>query len=191
MIDGGDKKMNCWKTINFEKEFGQNRIHLISFLISILTFIILFVPYSIIHGTTSVNKNGFIPFAIVFAMLPSIHSFMHILPLIITNKRKKINEKSKSILRPKLTYYPKSYLSKELSLIVALAPTLFITIPGIVASFLFAEYYVLILVLTSLNVGVSFTDFLYVFHITKAPKKSLIENENDGFAILVKPDKLT
>ncbi|MBT2218216.1 DUF3267 domain-containing protein [Virgibacillus dakarensis] len=178
--------MNCWKSINFKKEFGLTRIYTISFLISLLTFIFLYVPLSIIHGTTSVNESGIILFGIAFILLPAIHSFMHILPLIMTNKRAKTSDKAKKVMLPNLMYYPKSYLSKQLSLMVALAPTLFITIPGIVASYLFVDYYVYILLFTAFHIGISFSDFLYVIHITKAPKKALIENENDGFTILVK-----
>ncbi|WP_106498101.1 DUF3267 domain-containing protein [Lentibacillus sp. Marseille-P4043] len=178
--------MNCWKSINLKKEFGLTRIYFISFLISIMAFIFLYVPLSIIHGSTKVNEAGIIPFGIAFIMLPIIHSFMHILPLILTNKRTKMNIKSKKMLLPKLTYHPIAYLSKPLSLFVSLAPTLFITIPGIVASYFFVDYYVYILLFSAFHIGISFTDFLYVVHITKAPKKSFIENEHDGFVILVK-----
>lgn len=178
--------MNCWKSINFKKEFGLNRIYFISFMIGLMAFIFLYVPFSIIHSTASVNELGIIPFGIAFILLPAIHSFMHILPLIMTNKRAKMPNKAKKFILPTLTYYPKSYLSKQLSMMVAMAPTLFITLPGIVASYIFVDYYVYILIFTSFHIGISFTDFLYVIHITKAPKKSFIENENESFAILVK-----
>ncbi|MEN1970268.1 DUF3267 domain-containing protein [Lentibacillus sp. N15] len=178
--------MNCWKTINFHKEFGLTRIYSISLLVGLVAFIFLYVPLSIVHGTPNMNKNGIIPFGLLLILLPGIHSFMHILPLIITNKRAKMNEKAKKFALPSLTYYPASRLSKQLSVLVALAPTFFLTLPGIIASYVLIDYDVYILLITAFHIGISFTDFLYIIHLTKAPKQAVIENENGGFAILIK-----
>lgn len=178
--------MNCWKSINFTKEFGINRLYFLSFLIGLLSFIFLFIPFSSIHGTTHVNEFGIVPFLGLVILLPTIHSFMHILPLIMMNKRTKINFNFKKSILPTCKYHAKTFLSKPMSLMVASAPTLFVTVPGIVASLVFADYYVYILLLTAIHIGSSFTDFLYIMHISKAPKRAYIESENEGFAILVK-----
>lgn len=178
--------MNCWKSINFTKEFGVNRLYLLSFLIGLLSFIFLFVPFSSIHGTTHVNEFGILPFLGLIILLPTIHSFMHILPLIMMKKRINIYFNLKKNIIPTCKYHSKTFLSKPISLMVAFAPTLFITIPGIYASLVFADYYVYILLFTAIHIGASFTDFLYILHISKAPKRAFIESENDGFAILVK-----
>ncbi|WP_099157336.1 DUF3267 domain-containing protein [Virgibacillus ndiopensis] len=178
--------MNCWKSININKEFGLNRIYFISFLIGLTTFIFLYVPFSIIHDSTNVNESGIIPFTAAIIMLPVLHSFMHILPLIMMKKRTKLNYKLKSRIKPSFTYFPMAYLTKPVSLFVALAPTLFITLPGLIASYLFHDFYVYILLFTSIHIGFSFMDFLYAIHIIKAPKRAFIENGNGGFDILVK-----
>src|SRR5699024_8819702 len=83
----------------------------------------------------------------------------------------------------------KSQLTKKVSLMVALAPTILITIPGIAASYMVADFYVYILLFTSVHIGISFIDFLYVVNIAKAPKKSFIENDRNGFDILIKASK--
>src|SRR5699024_12097165 len=97
--------------------------------------------------------------------------------------------KTKNKKLPIFTYYTKSQLTKKVSLMVALAPTILITIPGIAASYMVAEFYVYILLFTSVHIGISFIDFLYVVHIAKAPKKSFIENDRNGFDILIKASK--
>lgn len=178
--------MNCWKSVNIAKEFGYNRIFLISFLIGLLTFIILYVPISILHGASQVKESGFLPFAMALLLLPTIHSLTHILPLIMMNKRIKIICKKKRWITPVFNYNTRYHLTKKTSLIVALAPTIFITVPGIVASYIFKDFYVYFLLFTAVHIGISFMDILYVSHILKAPKKAFIENRNDEFDILIK-----
>ncbi|MFD1037658.1 DUF3267 domain-containing protein [Virgibacillus byunsanensis] len=181
--------MNCWKTINIKKEFGTNRVYLASFLIGLISFIVMFVPFSIFHHTASINDFGVLPLILAIVMLPTLHSFMHILPLIVMNKRAKLIYKSKNKLVPVFYYYTKAHLSKNASLLVAVAPTILITIPGIIATYLFPSIYVYILIFTAFHIGITFIDFLYIIHITKAPKKSVIENGSNGFDILVKAQK--
>ncbi|MEC5423699.1 DUF3267 domain-containing protein [Virgibacillus sp. C22-A2] len=178
--------MNCWKSINLTKEFGHSRLYIVSFLIGLLSFIFLYVPISIAQGTNHTNEAGFLPFIISLILLPTLHSLMHILPLILMKKRLKIIYKGKNKILPILNYYTKFHLTKKASLIVALAPTLLITIPGIAASYLFIDYSVYILLFTCVHIGITFIDFLYVLYIVKAPKKAFIENGNDGFDILIK-----
>lgn len=178
--------MNCWKSINFTKEFGLNRLYFLSFLIGLLSFVFLYVPFSSIHGTTHVNELGIVAFFGLIILMPTIHSFMHILPLTMMNKRTKIYFNLKKSIIPTFKYHAKTFLSKPMSLMAASAPILFITIPGIFASLIFAEYYVYILLFTAIHIGASFTDYLYILHITKAPKHAFIESEYEGFTILVK-----
>lgn len=178
--------MNCWKSININKEFGLNRLYLLSFLIGLGAFIFLYLPFSIIHGTTEINDLGIIPLIIALLCLPTIHSLMHILPLIMMNKRAKLIFMRKNKLFPIINYYTKKHLTKKASIVVALAPTMLLTIPGLMASFLYADYYVYFLIFTAIHIGITLTDFLYVINISKAPKHSYIESTNDEISILVK-----
>lgn len=178
--------MNCWKSINLVKEFGYNRLLLVSFLIGLLAFIVLFVPVSIAHSGEHVKQSGILPFVVSLVLLPTIHSLTHILPLIIMNKRIKVVYKTKTWLLPVFNYYTKYHLTKKASLFVTLAPTFLITIPAITASWVFAGYYVYILLFTAVHIGISFLDILYASYIIKAPRSAYIENSNDGFDILLK-----
>lgn len=178
--------MNCWKSVNLVKEFGYNRLFLVSFLIGLLTFIVLYVPASIIHGTSHVKESGFLPFVIALLLLPTLHSLTHILPLIIMNKRVKVIYKTKKWIVPVFSYNTKYHLTKKASLIVAIAPTIFLTVPSMTASYISKDYYVYYLLFTAVHIGISFLDLLYINHIIKAPKKAFIENRNDEFDILIK-----
>ncbi|WP_164669576.1 DUF3267 domain-containing protein [Virgibacillus doumboii] len=178
--------MNCWKTVNLNKEFGINRLYLLSFLIGLLTFIFLYVPFSVMHNSVNINEFGIFPLMIALFFLPIIHAFMHILPLNMMNNRAKLLYSRKNVLFPYVNYYTKKPVPKKVSLLAAFAPTMFITIPGIMATYIFAEYYVYFLLFTSVHIAITFTDFLYIINISKAPKQSLIENNNNEFAILIK-----
>ncbi|MBM7601695.1 hypothetical protein JOC34_004123 [Virgibacillus halotolerans] len=178
--------MNCWKSINLVKEFGYYRLLFISFLIGLFAFILLYVPVSISHHASHVKESGFLVFIVALLLLPAIHSLTHIFPLIIMNKQVKIVCKVKNRLLPVFSYYTKYLLTKRTSLFVALAPTLFITIPGIAASCFYVDYYVYILLFTAAHIGFSFLDILYVANIVKAPKRAYIEYGDNGFDILLK-----
>lgn len=177
--------MHCWKSVNLKKDFGRNRLYIVSLLISIFMFILLYVPFSIIHGHVHINENGILPLLVAIAILPTIHSFMHILPLIIMNKRVKVIYYKKYKLLLIFNYYTKTHLTKKASLFIAIAPTLFLTLPGLIASYLFPSLTVYFLILTSIHIGLTFIDFLYMIHIIESPKQSFIDNRSNEFDILV------
>lgn len=181
--------MNCWKSINITKEFGLNRLYMISFLLGLLSFIFLYVPFSILHGDIRVNESGIIPLVIGLLFLPTIHTFMHILPLIIMNKRVKLKLKKSKKLLCLFTYYTKAHITKKATFVTLLTPSVFITLPGVIASYIFADYYVYWLIFAAVHIGISFSDFLSVLYIAKAPKAAFIENVNNGFDILIKAAK--
>ncbi|MUK90076.1 DUF3267 domain-containing protein [Ornithinibacillus sp. L9] len=177
--------MNCLKSINLHKEYGKQWIRFISCLTGLLAFVFMYVPATIIHGGNQVNESGVFYLIIALIFLLPLHSFVHKLPLLMVKKKnstKNIKKKSKRITNR----YPHIQLSKMHFLLVALAPTIIVTIPGILASFLIPEFYVFILIFTSIHIGITFIDFIYIFHIARAPKEAFVENGNEGFHILLK-----
>ncbi|RDW18186.1 hypothetical protein CWR48_11400 [Oceanobacillus arenosus] len=178
--------MNCWKSVSSTKEFGHNRLFISSSLVAILTFMLLYVPYSIIHGVHYVDEAGTIPFIITLCMLPLLHMSMHILPLIVMKKRVKLTFNQSKVIGLPINYYVKSFLTKKTAIIVAISPTIFLTLPGLISSFYFSDYYVYILLVTCLHIGISFIDFWYIKQIIQAPKTAYIEKGHDGLDILMK-----
>src|SRR5699024_11660126 len=75
----GGSELNCWKTINVNKEMGVGRIYFVSFFIGLLTFMFLFVSFSFYHHHASQNFNWFLPFRIFLISLLTIHSVTIIL----------------------------------------------------------------------------------------------------------------
>ncbi|RYG72859.1 DUF3267 domain-containing protein [Lentibacillus lipolyticus] len=178
--------MNCLKIINLNKQYGLNRLYLQSFLTGLLAFVFLYVPISIKHGMADLDESGIFPLLTAILFMPFIHVFMHMLPLIMINKQARLIYKQNTIFFSNINYYTKKYVSKKASLLAAVSPTLLITVPGVMAAYFFSDYYVYFLIFTSIHIGMTFTDFLYILYISKAPKGAYIENSNNEIAILVK-----
>jgi hypothetical protein len=177
--------MNCWKSVNLDKQYGNGWIKLISIFTTLISFLFLFVGFSIMHKEFQVTDSGIILFILVVILLPTLHSFMHILPLFIVKRRINLAIIRKKAL-PVFTFYTEDHFSKNAYIISALTPTVLITIPGFIASLLFPSIYIYFLLTTSINIGISFLDFLFIHHIIKAPKNAYIENSDEGFDILLK-----
>ncbi|KGX92603.1 hypothetical protein N781_14830 [Pontibacillus halophilus JSM 076056 = DSM 19796] len=177
--------LNCWKTVNINKDFGSDRIFMVSFLLGTFSFMFLYVPFSMIHHQPALEDHGLLPLALALFLLPSIHKLTHILPLVLLNKRVRVQWKFKRGFLPTFRYRANSALSKKTSILMALAPTLLLTIPGLIACYVFPNYFAYILLFTCINIGLSFFDFLCVRHFLRAPRKCIIENAKDGYDILI------
>ncbi len=178
--------MNCWKSVNINKEFGLNRVYLMSFLTGLLSFLILYLPFSMLHGTHDMKDHGFLPLIVILFFLPALHRLMHILPLVLLYKRFSVKFKFRRRMLPTFTYQCKSKLSKQTSMMMALAPTFFITFPTIIMSCVFPNYFAYLVIFAAVNIGLSFPDFLYLNYFAKAPRKCVIENAKDGYDILIR-----
>ncbi|WP_079709104.1 DUF3267 domain-containing protein [Paraliobacillus ryukyuensis] len=177
--------MNCWKTVNVHREVGMNRIFIFSFLIGFLSFIFLYLPFSVIHQTSSMKDYGIFPLIIGLVLLPYLHKLTHVIPLFLTNRAFKIKFRINKWKFPIINFLSTTKMSKQLLIIHLLAPTLFITVPSLIVSYYFPNYFVYFLIIASLNLGISYTDFIYIGRLMKAPRKCVIENDGVGYDILI------
>ncbi|GGD23879.1 DUF3267 domain-containing protein [Pontibacillus salipaludis] len=177
--------LNCWKSFNITKEFGSNRIYLLSSILGVISFILLYVPLAMVHQSHQVHDYGLLPLAASLFLLPAIHKLMHMIPLVLLNKRVRVRWKLKRGVMPTFSYRTCSTLSKTTSIMVALAPTVLLSVPGLITSFVFPNYFAYIILFTAVNIGLSFTDFLCVNQFMRAPKQCIIENVRDGYDILI------
>lgn len=73
---------------------------------------------------------------------------------------------------------------------MAMAPTFFITTPALMMSFVFPGYFAYLVILASVNIGLSFSDFLYLNQFMRAPRQCVIENAKDGYDILIRNQEI-
>ncbi|QDP39721.1 DUF3267 domain-containing protein [Radiobacillus deserti] len=177
--------MNCWKSINLSKEFGSNRIYLISMIVGLLSFIILYLPFSIIHHSSNVKDYGLFPLLFGLLILPLAHKVAHLVPLLVMNKKIKIKWKNKKKNLPNFSFRTHGKMSKNTSLFVLLSPTVLITIPCIVGGYFIPDFFAYFVLFAAINITFSLEDFLYAAYLVKAPKRCVIDNAQDGYDILI------
>ncbi|WP_102027956.1 DUF3267 domain-containing protein [Salirhabdus sp. Marseille-P4669] len=177
---------SCWKTVNIAMELGLGRVYLLSSLLGILSFIFLFIPYSLIHQNIQIVEHGFLTVMIILITLPTFHNLSHVIPLILLNKKIKGKFRFELGFWPIFSFRPMMMLPKGICIMSWLSPTLFLTVPGLIGAVMLPSLYPYFLLFTAINIGISYKDFVYVHHFIKAPHKSIIENRKDGFDILVK-----
>ncbi|CQR47046.1 hypothetical protein BN1058_01335 [Paraliobacillus sp. PM-2] len=177
--------MNCWKSVNVQREVGINRIYILSFLIGFLSFIFLFIPFSIIHQTSNMKDHGIFPLILSLILLPFVHKLAHFIPLLLTNRTFKLKCRINKRKFPIISLLSTVKMSKRTSIITLLAPTIIITMPCLIASYLFPNYFAYFVIFASVNIGLSSTDFLYMNRFLRAPRKCIVENDGSGYDILI------
>ncbi|MDX8045713.1 DUF3267 domain-containing protein [Gracilibacillus sp. S3-1-1] len=177
--------MNCWDSINIKKQLGSYRSIILSLLFGLLSFIFMYVPFTLIHKDAVVKDHGIIPVLLALVILPFLHKALRILPLKLTNKQIRINWTFEKKLFPNFHVCNYMKTSKPVLLLALLTPTIIITIPCIMCGYFFEAYYPYFLLFGSINLGLSFVHFLYISRLWKAPKKCVISNDDEGYDILI------
>lgn len=178
--------MHCWKSVNPAKDFGLQRLRFWSFSIGMLTFFILFVPFSILHGTVKTNEDGLFLFALALLLLPLLNIAARILPMKLAGRQMGIRLSGRNF--PFFTYYTESYLTKKASLTAMMLPSVLITAPSLAACFFYQDFYVYILLFTCFQLGFSFLDFVLFYHLIKAPRKAVVQQFQGSMDILLKTE---
>ncbi|MEQ6377240.1 DUF3267 domain-containing protein [Bacillaceae bacterium S4-13-58] len=179
--------MNCWKSVNISHDYGSSRVHLMSIILGLISFLVLYVPFSMYHGVIEIHENGIYFFVGFVILLPFMHRLTHILLAVILYKKIHVKFKCKNPLIPRLCYKLDSPLSKFSSIFLALGPSILLTLPLLIMANIFVGYMPYLMLLASCNIALSFTDFIYMHQFFKAPKRCIIEEAKEGYDILIKP----
>ncbi len=180
----------CNKNFNFRATYGLQRILLISALISILVFIVSFELFSSVFGKYFSDQYFFL-FIAAFLLLFPILKFFHMLPFMNDMKSMILQKTNKSKFFPLFNIrinHPIHKIKFGISLMLPFVIITFITLYCAVVLPQFAHYFLFIF---SINVGMSFIDFIYLKYIFNTPKGSYIEERKYGFEILTKHELST
>ncbi|WP_411955010.1 DUF3267 domain-containing protein [Alkalibacillus sp. S2W] len=177
--------MTCWKTINISREFGHNRLKILSVFFSIMSFIVLFVPFSIIHHNVSLHEPALWQVLLGLLTLPILHKLAHAFPLTFTSKEFTLKWYFKYRYIPMLKFKMRSSLSKRTSIIMMLAPTIVLTLPLLAGAIVLPTFYPILIVFTAIHLGISLTDWLMLSFFIRAPKQCIVEKSKHNYDILV------
>ncbi|MGM8214743.1 DUF3267 domain-containing protein [Bacillaceae bacterium W0354] len=177
--------MNCWKTINVNQDLGKQRIVILSILIGTLSFITMYVPFSIMMQHVTIKEPRFSTVIVGFLIILLAHKLVHILPILFTNKELVVKTIILNKILPVVKINLNSSLSKRTCLLVMVAPTVFITFPLIMSAVIFSMYYPIIILWTAFHIGLSLRDWITFVQLIKAPKRCVVEKMNSNYDILI------
>lgn len=176
--------MHCWKTINVKKQYGLERLFVLSSLVVIMVFSFAYALLGIINDTHK-SDDYFWIFTIAFLGVYPLHKIFHFIPMI------GLKEKIKFIVFNQFRFIPTVHLriiepiQKGRFLFILLAPFIFLNallVIGVLAVPVFAHYFT---ILFAYHCGICLIDLIYVKNLSKSPKCALIEETDAGYEILI------
>lgn len=178
--------MHCWKTINVKKQYGFDRIFLLSSLLVVAVFSLFYVLLEIIHDNR-LSDERFAVFTLAFLLLYPLHKGIHCLPLLRYRNRVHFSVKKQFRFMPIFSIRIKEPVPKARFLFALLAPLIVINSALIAGAFLLPEFGHYFTMLLAYHSGLCLIDLLYIKNLARSPKKALIEETETGYEILVPP----
>ncbi|WP_062105334.1 DUF3267 domain-containing protein [Bacillus niameyensis] len=176
--------MQCWKAYNVNKKYQFTRFFVISTFIALFTFIALYVSMQTMVSM-QLKDHHFIVFAILFILLYPMHKLLHILPLTKTYKYIQLGIEFYFYILPIIHVNIRTPISKNKYAFALLFPFFIINSVLIVMLFILPESRHFIAILLSYHIGMCAFDLIFLKKLFVSPRGALIEENEDGFEILV------
>lgn len=178
--------MQCWKSINIKRQYGYDRIFLISSFIVFLVFSFTYIGFTFFVDS---GRSGdyFVLFLFSFIAVYPVHKVLHYLPLASQKGRVKFKRYMHYRIIPMFMIRICEPIGKGRFILALLMPFLCLStffLLGMVLFPVFAHYF---LILFAYHCGMSVIDLIYVKELLHSPKKAFIEEMEDGYEILVAP----
>lgn len=177
--------MQCWKSINLNQKYGNQRIFIISILIMLLSFITIYTFISLGNTTEQLRDDYDLIFLGGIIMIYPIHKFLHLLPLLFVAKKIKVQSRRPYKFLPVIDIQVKDPISKWLFLLSLLTP--FVIISSTLLFFtiiqpLYSHYFTILL---SIHIGICVPDFITFRSILHSPQNSYVEESEEDLKILI------
>jgi hypothetical protein len=151
----------------------------------ILAFMLLYIPITYVFMPDSFHDSHILILVFGIILMYPVHKLFHYLPFA------HLGSKVKKILSFKYGLYPiihvrvQEPISKKFFLFGLFMPSIMITGLLFFGGFLFPQYIHYLTILLAFHIGMSVPDFICGFNIISAPKNAYIEENEDGFQILI------
>lgn len=176
--------MHCWKSINLNKQYGGNRILLLSILTMLLAFITLFTFLSLSLSVHTYQDDYAFLFLISLVFLYPTHKFLHFIPLLFLCKKVSFEFKSYNFIHD-FPLKMKEPVSKRYFIFTLLTPFCVITMLLLVCALSYPAYAHYFTISLSIHFGICVSDFITLLNLLKSPQKCFVEKNKDGFEILI------
>ncbi|HLU21101.1 DUF3267 domain-containing protein [Lederbergia graminis] len=180
--------MHCWKSFNGNKKNLFYRNFAISIFVSFFVFIAIFVPTQAM-GYGHLKDNNFLIFLCAFILLYPVHKLFHILPILSHRKEMKIDFEYYFLALPVINITINKPIQIRQFLIALLFPCVIINLLLIAAIFLFPHYVHYSSILIAIHFGLCTVDFMYAKNLITSPSGALVEENENGYEILIKDNQ--
>ncbi|TWT03363.1 DUF3267 domain-containing protein [Planococcus sp. CPCC 101016] len=178
--------MHCWKTINVKKQYGFDRLFMISALFGIAVFMASYIGLAIAYATP-LSDQYFLFFILGVLAIYPIHKILHFLPMIGCHRSLKLIVRKQMKVCPSILLHINEPVPKLRFLLSLATPFLVLNTLIVILSILmpaFSHYFAMLL---AYHCALCLTDIIYLRNLARSPKYALIEETETGFEILVPP----
>ncbi|MEG9296249.1 DUF3267 domain-containing protein [Mangrovibacillus sp. Mu-81] len=176
--------MHCWKTINLERQFGFYRVFLLSSIIMMMVFSLIYVPMNLVYSS-SFYDNHLLAFVLGLVSIYPLHKLIHLLPILPYVNKMRWKWDRKLIILPIVSLRVNRPISKHLYMLALIAPFLFINSILLAGCIQFPHHSHYFAILLAFHSGICAIDFIYAKQLMYSPRKALIEENEDGYEILI------
>ncbi|MEH6943547.1 DUF3267 domain-containing protein [Bacillus sp. JJ722] len=177
--------MNCWKSINLNRQYGNHKIFILSLLTMLLSFIIIYTFISTGIASDRFNDNHIVFFLLIIFFMYPLHKILHLLPLLFVRNKIKIQNQPFMFV-PLVTIKIVEPISKWLFIVTLITPFIVLTNLLLLYTFMFPFDAHYLTVLLSLHIGMCVSDFITLKNILYSPPKCLIEEFEDDIRLLIR-----
>ena len=176
--------MHCWKTINVKKQYGLDRLYLMSALIALGVFMTFYIVLNILYSNPLSDKNFLLFIGAILAIYP-LHKLFHFLPLIGCRRCIRIIIKKQLKIVPMISLHITEPVAKSRFILTLIAPFIAINATIVISSLMMPAYSHYFAMLLAYHCGLCLTDLIYIRNLAHSPKDALIEETDNGFEILL------
>lgn len=178
--------MQCWKSINIRRQYGYDRLFLISSFIVFLIFSFAYIGLSFVSESTR-SSEYFIIFVASFLAVYPVHKLLHYIPLSRLKGRVKLKRSMHFGVIPMFMIKICEPIGKSRFIFALLLPFLVLSTVFLLGIYIFPEFAHYFILLFAYHCGMCVIDLIYVKELIRSPKKAWIEEIEDGYEILVSP----
>ncbi|HET7656656.1 MAG TPA: DUF3267 domain-containing protein [Bacillales bacterium] len=181
--------MNCLKSVRFIRDFGTVRLAMVS-ISAVPVFFVLFEAFCLnIHPNIQLSPFKLPIFLAVLLIVYPLHKICHCLPLWACGKMATLSLEVNANKFPIMFCNLKGPVSRNTALACVGFPIAAVSALTIAAAFLLPQWLHYFSIIGSLNFGMSMSDCLYMTYLLKASAKTFVEDDREGFHILVQTYK--
>ncbi|MBY0123079.1 DUF3267 domain-containing protein [Bacillus sp. S/N-304-OC-R1] len=177
--------MNSWKTINFSRQYGSQRLFILSSLTMLLTFIFVYVPAQFLFNAYTFYDNYFILFIFGLWLIYPLHKLLHYLPIAHHVNKVKKGLSFRYGFVPKIHVTVFEPISKWQFILALFTPFIVINSMLIFACYIYPHYLHYFTIMLAFHVGLCLPDLICAKNVLFAPNSSYIEEDDDGIQILL------